>query len=76
MPGPQLHAIFQRLSAVTHKIREFINREVIGDRFETHQPDTEPADYLESLIGRVKAPGKEPLDWDTALFALEDIIGA
>ncbi|ERL89832.1 hypothetical protein D910_07192 [Dendroctonus ponderosae] len=65
----------QRLSAVTHKIREFINREVIGDRFERHQPDMEPADYLDSLIGRVKAPGKEPLDWDTALFALEDIIG-
>ncbi|KAH0999063.1 hypothetical protein HUJ04_000192 [Dendroctonus ponderosae] len=65
----------ERLSAVTHKIREFINREVIGDRFERHQPDMEPADYLDSLIGRVKAPGKEPLDWDTALFALEDIIG-
>nr|UUB32631.1 cytochrome P450 CYP307B1 [Dendroctonus rhizophagus] len=65
----------QRLSVVTHKIREFINREVIGDRLEAHQPDMEPADYLDSLIGRAKAPGKEPLDWDTALFALEDIIG-
>lgn len=68
------------MSAVTHEIREFINTEVINDKFETYNPEVEPSDYLESLIGHVKTEnikneGQSVLDWEMALFALEDIIG-
>ncbi|KAL1502076.1 hypothetical protein ABEB36_007275 [Hypothenemus hampei] len=62
----------QKLNEVTSEIRQFINDRVIGDKFQVYNPDLEHGDYLESLIGHVK---KESIDWETALFALEDIIG-
>ncbi|CAG9815163.1 unnamed protein product [Phaedon cochleariae] len=65
----------QRMSKLTHEIRDFVEKEVIGDRFESFDVESEPEDYVDSLIQHVKC-GKSPdLSWDSAMFALEDIIG-
>ncbi|XP_050313987.1 cytochrome P450 307a1-like [Anthonomus grandis grandis] len=70
----------RRMNVLTQEIREFIHNQVIKDKFETFNPDVEPKDYLESLIGHVKREQQKnkeqpALDWEMALFALEDIIG-
>ncbi|XP_066261781.1 cytochrome P450 307a1-like [Euwallacea similis] len=71
----------QRMNALTHEIRNFVNTEVIKNKFETYDVDLEPSDYLESLIRYVKMQNNNDdqkhssMDWETALFALEDIIG-
>lgn len=65
----------QRVNGLTHKIREFILEEVIGDRFENYNVETEPNDYVDSLIKHVKCNETAEFSWETALFALEDIIG-
>ncbi|XP_066149315.1 cytochrome P450 307a1-like [Euwallacea fornicatus] len=71
----------QRMNVLTHEIRDFVNTEVVKDKFETYDVDLEPSDYLESLIRHVKMQNNNDaqkcsfMDWETALFALEDIIG-
>ncbi|XP_030755031.1 cytochrome P450 307a1-like [Sitophilus oryzae] len=70
----------QKMSKVTHEIREFITKKVIKDKFTSFNCETEPNDYLESLIRHVKLENQKDsesptLDWEMALFALEDIIG-
>ncbi|CAH0549308.1 unnamed protein product [Brassicogethes aeneus] len=61
----------ERINSLTHEIREFILDEVVGSKFNV-DTDVE-GDYLDSLIKRVKT--NSDLTWETALFALEDIIG-
>ncbi|KAJ8939352.1 hypothetical protein NQ318_005713 [Aromia moschata] len=65
----------ERMSGLTHRIRRFIEEEVIGGRFEDFDVEGEPDDYVESLIKHVKSGESPQLPWETALFALEDIIG-
>ncbi|KAF7266486.1 cytochrome P450 307a1-like [Rhynchophorus ferrugineus] len=70
----------QKMSDVTHEIRNFIHEEIIKDKYNNFNTKTEPNDYLESLISHVKienekTDGESTLDWEMALFALEDIIG-
>ncbi|CAH1131858.1 unnamed protein product [Ceutorhynchus assimilis] len=70
----------ERMAAVTHEIREFIQEEVIKNKLQTYSPETEPSDYLESLIGHVKMENmkndeESSMNWEMAMFALEDIIG-
>lgn len=63
----------KRISSLTHNIRNFILNRIIEDRFDTFNIENEPKDYVENLIKHVKTEAE--FDWETALFALEDIIG-
>lgn len=65
----------ERMNSLTHKIREFIETEVVADRFDTFDIYSEPNDYVENLIKYVKGDESPELPWDTALFALEDVLG-
>lgn len=64
-----------QMSNYAHKIREFIEKRIIGDRFESFTKESKPGDYVENLIHYVKESEGPQMSWDTALFALEDIIG-
>lgn len=64
----------RRMNHLTENIREFILRNIIGKRFDDYV-DEDPRDYVESLIRYVKLKGEPEMSWETALFALEDIIG-
>lgn len=68
------------MNVLTHEIREFVNEKVIQNKFATFDVDVEPSNYLESLIRYVKMENNNldkdcAMDWETALYALEDIIG-
>lgn len=65
----------KRVNGLTHKIRDFILTEVIEDRYEKYNVQSDPTDYVDSLIRHVKSGETAEFSWDTALFALEDIIG-
>lgn len=65
---------FKRLENWSHGIRDFILENIVEDRFETKTDEYEE-DYVDSLINHVKNDVKPSIEWDTALFALEDIIG-
>ncbi|GJQ88550.1 putative cytochrome p450, partial [Trypoxylus dichotomus] len=65
----------EKISRLAHEIRAFVQERIVGDRLETLSADDEPQDYVESLIKQVKYGGEPALSWNTALFALEDIIG-
>ncbi|KAJ3650392.1 hypothetical protein Zmor_016495 [Zophobas morio] len=64
----------KRVNRLTHKIRDFVLTRIIESRFEESDPTSEPDDYVDSLIKYVKSEETD-LTWDSALFALEDIIG-
>ncbi|KAL3270439.1 hypothetical protein HHI36_020995 [Cryptolaemus montrouzieri] len=63
----------KRISNLTHNIRTFVLQDIIQDRYETFNLEDSPNDYVECLIKHVKTEAE--FDWETALFALEDIIG-
>nr|XP_023023054.1 cytochrome P450 307a1-like [Leptinotarsa decemlineata] len=65
----------KKMNYLTHKIRDFIENEIIEDRFENYNPDFEPEDYVDTLIHYVRSENTPILTWDAALFSLEDIIG-
>lgn len=65
----------ERMNTLAHKIRKFIEDDVIVDRFEEFDIESEPNDYVENLIKYVKGGESPELPWDTALFALEDVLG-
>lgn len=58
----------------THEIREIIES-FVTERYENWTGDEEPKDYIDSLIQHVKSDAEPKFDWNTALFALEDIVG-
>lgn len=63
-----------RMNKLTEVIRDFILRRIINDRFAKYD-NNEPEDYVDNLIEYVKNNVEPEIDWDTALYALEDIIG-
>lgn len=72
-----LHAKnLKRMEKCTHEIRDFINENVIEDRCESWTGCADGQnDYVESLIDHVKRDLEPKMEWETALYALEDIIG-
>lgn len=66
----------KRMENCTHEIRKFILDNIIEDRCEhwVESGDGEN-DYVESLIGHVHQNLEPKMEWETALFALEDILG-
>ncbi|KFB35730.1 hypothetical protein ZHAS_00002630 [Anopheles sinensis] len=65
----------KRMDRLAEEIREIILETIIGDRYERWVEGSEPCDYVDSLIDHVKGRMGPELEWETALFALEDIIG-
>uniref|UniRef100_A0A336MD30 CSON009839 protein n=1 Tax=Culicoides sonorensis TaxID=179676 RepID=A0A336MD30_CULSO len=65
----------KRMAQWSEEIRNVILKCIVEDRFENWQEGDEAQDYLESLIEHVKSEALPKMDWDTALFALEDIVG-
>lgn len=65
----------KRMAQWSEEIREVILKCIVEDRFEMWTEGDEAQDYLESLIEHVKSETSPKLEWDTALFALEDIVG-
>lgn len=59
----------------SHEIRNFILANIIEDRKELWSASNEQTDYVDSLVNHVKENLEPKMEWDTALFALEDIIG-
>ncbi|XP_056633903.1 cytochrome P450 307a1-like [Diorhabda sublineata] len=72
--NPLLRKNLNRMKIITHEIRSFVEREIIEKRYEEFDTSSDATDYVESLIKYVKTDGAD-FDWETALFALEDIIG-
>lgn len=64
-----------RMSNWSHKIREFIEESIIGDRFTNWKTEIPEEDYVDCLINHIKTDSEPKMSWDTGLFALEDIIG-
>lgn len=66
----------KKMTQWSEEIRETVVKHIVGDRKDAWQEGTEAEDYLDCLIENVNSTnGEEKLEWDTALFALEDIIG-
>ncbi|CAG9803436.1 unnamed protein product [Chironomus riparius] len=65
----------KKMEQWSHEIRQFILHNIITDRYSTWNIGNEPNDYIESLIDHVKQKLEPRMEWETALFALEDIIG-
>lgn len=63
-----------RIANCAHEIRGFINEHIIEDRRDIHLADG-ATDYVEALIEHVNENFEPKMEWETALFALEDIVG-
>lgn len=72
-----LHAKnLKHMAKCTHEIRAFIEENIIEDRRETWTECNDGQnDYVESLIDHVQRDLEPKMEWETALFALEDILG-
>ncbi|XP_069678477.1 cytochrome P450 307a1-like [Periplaneta americana] len=58
-----------------HEIREFMMKEIISTRFDNWTPELEEDDYVDALVDHVQREKQPAMTWDTAMFALEDIVG-
>ncbi|KAL1139825.1 hypothetical protein AAG570_006802 [Ranatra chinensis] len=56
------------------EIRQFVVSRIVSERLESWTADREEEDYVDALIGHVKDE-KAAMSLETALFALEDIVG-
>ncbi|XP_025834227.1 cytochrome P450 307a1-like [Agrilus planipennis] len=65
---------FTKMNSHAHEIRSFIETHIIQKRYDKFQ-GKEPEDFVECLAKHVKECEEPKFDWNTALFALEDIIG-
>ena len=72
---PFHHKNLKQMEQSSHEIRKFIVENIIEDRMEAWHVGNEQNDYIDSLIEHVKSDMEPKIEWDTALFALEDIIG-
>lgn len=65
----------RQMQTWSHEIRTFILENIIEDRKEMWSGTNEQTDYVDSLVNHVTENLEPKMEWDTALFALEDIIG-
>ncbi|KAG8240091.1 hypothetical protein J437_LFUL019671 [Ladona fulva] len=72
-----------RLSSWSHRIRGFMMEALVGGRVEeweakkaeNNNGEVEEKDYVDALVAHVRSEASPQMSWDTAMFALEDIIG-
>ena len=55
----------KKMEQWSHEIRDFILKNMIGDRFEAWTIGSEPNDYIDSLIDHVKQDMQPSMDWET-----------
>ncbi|XP_058455000.1 cytochrome P450 307a1-like [Malaya genurostris] len=65
----------KRIDQMTEEIREIMLSSIINERYNNWVEGNTEIDYVDSLINHVKTKIGPDMDWETALFALEDIIG-
>ncbi|XP_053695184.1 cytochrome P450 307a1-like [Sabethes cyaneus] len=65
----------KRMDQLTEEIREIMLDSIINDRYDNWVEGDKANDYVDSLIQHVKTNIGPEMEWETALFALEDIIG-
>lgn len=72
-----LHAKhLSQLAAWSHEIRDFMTDGIIQQRLDSWDQASNPdKDYVDELIGHVRGNAQPAMTWDTAMFALEDIVG-
>lgn len=73
MPFHKRH--LDRVSDWSHSIRDFVTKEIVADRLDSWVPGTQQLDYVDCLVDHVKNEKQQGMSWDSALFALEDIVG-
>ncbi|XP_057322643.1 cytochrome P450 307a1-like [Microplitis mediator] len=67
-----------QVAEYTHEIREFVVDKIVSERRRNWAPvsdSSEEACYLDNLIEHIQSKASPEMSWDTALYALEDIIG-
>nr|WCC58051.1 cytochrome P450 [Pharsalia antennata] len=74
-PGETVDLKPMVLNTLAHRIRDFIEDRVVEKRYQEFDLELNPNDYVDSLIKYVKSGDGPELPWNTALFALEDIVG-
>lgn len=72
---PFHHLNLKRMDQMTEEIRKIMLDTIINDRYDNWVEGSEEIDYVDSLINHVKSKVGPNMEWETALFALEDIIG-
>lgn len=74
---PVFHARnLRQMQRYAHEIRDFILGSIVEERRSAWRSGADvPADYVDSLIDHVQQGAEPRMEWDTALFALEDMIG-
>lgn len=73
---PMFHSKnLKQMEKWSHEIRNFILDNIIENRKETWNGGDEQTDYVDSLVDHVTQNLEPKMEWETALFALEDIIG-
>lgn len=73
---PVFHARnLRRMQRYAHEIRDFVLGSIVEERRAGWRLGDQPADYVDSLVAHVEQNAEPRMEWDTALFALEDMIG-
>lgn len=65
----------KKMKLWTNNIRDFVKKNIIQNRQSTWTSKIPEVDYIDCLINHVNSNATPKMDWETALFALEDIIG-
>ncbi|XP_014253116.1 cytochrome P450 307a1-like isoform X2 [Cimex lectularius] len=71
---PLLNGNLRKMSKWSKEIKDFIVGRIIQKRLDNWAAGQEAEDYVDALINHIKDP-KATMSLETALFALEDIIG-
>lgn len=72
---PLHSSLLSQMSNWSHEIRKFVLESIIENRVELWSEGQEQADYVDALIDHTRSERQPAMSWNTALFALEDIIG-
>ncbi|XP_062551660.1 cytochrome P450 307a1-like [Armigeres subalbatus] len=72
---PLHHRNLKRMDHLAEEIRTIMLETIINDRYDNWVEGNTENDYVDSLINHVKSNIGPNMEWETALFALEDIIG-
>ncbi|KAG8313112.1 hypothetical protein J6590_010206 [Homalodisca vitripennis] len=64
-----------KMAEWSHEIRRFVVSSVMEDRMESWTEGQEQMDFVDTLIDHIQSKRQPEMSYNTALFALEDIIG-
>lgn len=64
-----------KLAQWSQEIRDFMLNSIVSSRLENWTDEKEQEDYIDALISHAHGKNEPTMSWETALFALEDIVG-